>query len=75
MEALLWLLRDSDALQYSDCLQDAVVHGIQARQDKVKQSKGGKGGKKQVDAESEQGLDALTASSKRLEMFMTLLRI
>jgi len=74
LEALLWLLRDSDTLQYSVRLGDAVTKGIQARLDKVKHLKVGKSGKKQLDAESEQGLTSLNTSSKRLEMFLTLLR-
>lgn len=74
MEALLWLLRDNNSLKYNVRLNSAVTKGIQARQDKVKQSKGGKGGKKHLDAEAEQGLASLNASSKRLEMLMILLR-
>lgn len=76
MEAILWLLRNDDALEYSEKLKDAVEHGIRARQDRVKQAKSGtkKGSKKQNNVESEHGLEWLNASSRRLELFVELLR-
>jgi hypothetical protein len=75
LEVSLWLLQDSGSLEPSSNLKKAVAAGIRARQEKAKQGRVSKSGRVETTKSYEEALMWLDASSKRLDMFLSMLEV